>query len=127
MPRGRPGLTPKIPKDPVIQTGKKPNPSHFSADNPRPGPGRPKGSRNKFSGDLKRLILDAAANVIPNGDALDYFIQQARQANPSPFMSLIGKCITQSSEAKVTGDVSFYFGQPVPNNSQPEDLTGEDD
>lgn len=78
---------------------------------PVPGPGRPKGSRNKFSGDLKKLILEALANAAGDGDAVDYLIAQARQDNPSPFMSLIGKCITQVTEgtmdATVTVKVSF--------------------
>jgi hypothetical protein len=127
MPRGRPGITPKVG---VIKTPRKrlKTAGSFTKENPKPGPGRPPGSRNKFSGNLKQILLDAAANGVDGGGALDYFILQARQPNPSPFMSLIGKCITQSSEQKVTGDIGFYWGQPVANSSQPEDLTddGED-
>ena len=33
------------------------------------------------------------------GDAVDYLISQARQPNPSPFMSLTGKCITQETKS----------------------------
>ena len=78
---------------------------------PGPGPGRPKGSRNKFSGELKAHILEALANAIEGGDAVDYLILQARQPNPSPFMSLIGKCITQAVDGKVdaTIDVKVTF------------------
>jgi hypothetical protein len=53
MRRGRPGRTPKQ----VKQTKEKP-PGHQGLSNhgnlPGPGPGRPKGSRNKFGGQLER-------------------------------------------------------------------------
>jgi hypothetical protein len=106
MPRGRPGRTPKQ----VKQTKEKPA-GHQGLGNhgnlPGPGPGRPKASRNKFSGELKVLILEALANAhAKKGDAVDYLIEQARQANPSPFMGLVGKCITQETKNEGTLQVS---------------------
>jgi hypothetical protein len=70
-----------------------------------PGPGRPPGCRNKYSGNLKMHVLNALANAKENDDAVGYLIQQARQDNPSPFMSLIAKCITQATESTVSGTI----------------------
>jgi hypothetical protein len=66
MPRGRPGITPRVKQSQekaIGVTNKK-----GGGNMPVPGPGRPKGSRNKFSGDLKAMILDAMANAIPGRD-----------------------------------------------------------
>jgi hypothetical protein len=90
-------------KDTVKKTVRKP--SGQFAGGTSPGPGRPPGSRNKFSGDLKAHVLEALANALEGGDAVDYLIEQARQPNPSPFMSLIGKCIAQAVEGKVDATV----------------------
>jgi hypothetical protein len=108
MAKGRPGRTPKE-DQPVKQTGKKLKDPKFG-NLPGPGPGRPKGSRNKFSGQLKALVLEALANAIEGGDAVDYLISQARQPNPSPFMSLLGKCVTRSSEGDAKADCTFTWG-----------------
>jgi len=45
------------------------------------------------------MILEALANSLEGGDAVDYLISQAQQPNPSPFMSLTGKCITQETKS----------------------------
>jgi hypothetical protein len=52
------------------------------------------------------MILDAMANAIPGDDALGYLIAQARQPNPSPFMSLIGKCIVQEQKTEGKQEVN---------------------
>ena len=110
LPRGRPGITPRVkksqkkPKEPI--SNKKGGGALLG-----PGPGRPKGSRNKFSGELKALVLEALANAQKGGDAVDYLIAQAQLPNPSAFMSLIGKCITQATESKLdeTVEVKVSF------------------
>jgi hypothetical protein len=99
MPRGRPGITPRL---------KKSNPKAvLNLAGHIPGPGRPKGSRNKVSGEVKGLILLALANAHPTGDEVDYLIEQARVANPSPFMSLVGKCVVQEQHTELDGTINI--------------------
>lgn len=56
-----------------------------------PGPGRPKGSKNKTTALLKDAILKAAEQA-GDGDMVEYLTQQAR-VNPGPFMALLGKVL----------------------------------
>jgi hypothetical protein len=65
---------------------------------PGPGPGRPKGSKNKTTALLKDAILKAATDA-GNGDMAAYLQQQAKD-NPGPFMALLGKVLPM----QVTGD-----------------------
>lgn len=114
MPRGRPGRTPKVPKLLKQSQGKAKKDYDRVANlaGHIPGPGRAKGSRNKYSGNLKLHVLNALANAKEGDDAVGYLIEQARQPNPSPFMALIGRCITQAMESKVdaTLEVKVTFG-----------------
>ena|SRR5271166_728485 len=113
MPRGRPGITPRLNKSQKKATGPRTVANERGGGcMPVPGPGRPKGSRNKISGDLKRLILEALANAHETGDEVDYLIAQATLPNPSPFMSLVGKCITQemSGDLDIDIDIHLTFG-----------------
>lgn len=127
MPRGRPGITPKDPNAP-----KKVNSGRYTPGNPGPGR-RPKGSRNKYSGEIKAQVLEALQNAASGytlssgseADGVDYLIQQARQVNPSPFMSLLAKCITQSTDIKATVDGRFTWG-PVRENWE-EDIKAEEE
>ena len=50
--------------------------------------GRPKGSRNHTTTDVKEMILDALACV----GGPDYLMEQAR-TNPNAFMALVGKVL----------------------------------
>ncbi len=52
------------------------------------GLGRPKGVPNKFTGDIKAMILAALDKV----GGLDYLAQQAID-NPTAFMSLVGRVL----------------------------------
>jgi len=52
------------------------------------GPGRPKGSPNKATKELKDMILAA----LDNAGGVEYLQKQAIE-NPGPFMSLIGKVL----------------------------------
>ena len=58
------------------------------------GKGRPKGSPNKITADLKRAILEAA-------EAAGYLTLQATE-NPASFMTLLGKVLP----LQITGDPS---------------------
>lgn len=56
-----------------------------------PGPGRPKGAKNKTTTILKDAILQAAEKA-GKGDIVEYLTLQA-VLNPGPFMSLLGKVL----------------------------------
>jgi len=58
------------------------------------GPGRPKGSQNKVTADVKGMILTALADA---GGA-KYLLDQAK-TNPTAFLTLIGKVLPK----EVTG------------------------
>lgn len=63
---------------------------------PKRGPGRPPGSPNKVTADIKAAILNAFTKV--GGE--DYLAHQARE-NPQAFMTLLGKVLpTQVSNAE---------------------------
>lgn len=56
------------------------------------GKGRPKGSPNKITADLKRAILEAAEAAGGEGGTVGYLTAQAN-ANPAAFLTLIGKVL----------------------------------
>lgn len=56
------------------------------------GKGRPKGSPNKITADLKRAILEAAEAAGGEGGTAGYLTRQAEE-NPTAFMTLLGKVL----------------------------------
>lgn len=56
------------------------------------GKGRPKGSPNKITADLKRAILEAAEAAGGPGGTVAYLTVQA-SANPASFLTLLGKVL----------------------------------
>lgn len=56
------------------------------------GKGRPKGSPNKITADVKRAILEAAEAAGGKGGMVGYLTLQAAE-NPAAFMTLIGKVL----------------------------------
>ncbi len=56
------------------------------------GKGRPKGSPNKITADLKRAILEAAEAAGREGGTVGYLTTQAT-TNPAAFMTLLGKVL----------------------------------
>jgi len=93
MPRGVPG--------PVKKTVKKrlPNRTSFSKENPRPGPGRPKGSRNKFTEELKQVILDGLHNT--NDEGLFGFVRDTALETPTAGLAILGRLIPVSMNGAV--------------------------
>jgi hypothetical protein len=88
MPRGYKGVTDKN----TGETVKRGQRGRF-AKGTRPGPGRPPGLLNKFTGDLKEAYLQAAqAAGGPDGVA-GYLYDQAMKDNPSPFMTGLAKLL----------------------------------
>lgn len=56
---------------------------------PAAGMGRPKGAKNKISGDIKEMILKA----LDKAGGEDYLLKQALADNPAPFLALVGKVL----------------------------------
>jgi hypothetical protein len=54
----------------------------------RKGAGRTKGAPNKFTSDVKNMILEALEGT----GGVDYLIEQS-QKNPTAFMTLVGKVL----------------------------------
>lgn len=55
---------------------------------PNAGKGRKKGIPNKFTGEVKQMILDALGEA----GGVDYLVKQAKN-NPGPFLTLVGKVL----------------------------------
>lgn len=62
------------------------------------GPGRPKGSHNKVTRDLKEMILGA----LDKAGGVEYLLGQARQPNPTAFLALVGKCLPKDMHVTAT-------------------------
>lgn len=77
-----------------------------------PGPGRPKGSPNKISGQLREMILQALSHV----GGVKYLARQANET-PSAFLALIGRIIplqiadANGDKLEMPGTVTFVIAQ----------------
>jgi hypothetical protein len=80
-----------------METDRKVGPNRGNA-----GKGRPKGSPNKITADLKRAILEAAEAAGGPQGTVGYLTAQAT-ANPASFMTLLGKVLPLD----VSGNVGF--------------------
>lgn len=65
-----------------------------------PGPGRPKGSQNKLTKDLRAMVLSA----LDKAGGEDYLASQATES-PAAFIALVGKCLPK--DVNVTASVSL--------------------
>jgi hypothetical protein len=71
------------------------------------GPGRPKGSENKISKELKEIILGA----LDDAGGQEYLAERARDPRTAPaFMALVGKVLP----LQVSGSVGVVINWPVP-------------
>ncbi len=74
---------------------------------PGPGPGRPRGSKNKAPAELRNMILKA----LDESGGVDYLVQQAKE-NPGPFLSLIGKVLPKEVDANISGGLVVNWSLP---------------
>lgn len=65
-----------------------------------PGPGRPKGSQNKVTKDLRQMVLSALDQA---GGEL-YLATQADE-NPAAFLALVGKCLPK--DVNLSGSIGI--------------------
>jgi len=69
---------------------KKGDPNNPKKKNPTKS-GRKKGTPNKFTGQLRQIVLDAAANAHPSG--VQAYLQQQAKKNPRSFMQMLTKLL----------------------------------
>ena len=72
-----------------------------------PGPGRPRGSKNKAQAELKEMILTALGEA----GGVEYLTRQANE-NPGPFLSLIGKVLPKEVDARFEGSMTINWPLP---------------
>ena len=77
------------------------------------GKGRPKGAPNKTTKAVKDMILTA----LDKAGGEDYFFQQA-QANPTAFMTLVGKVLPQ--DTTITGNITQTITKITLDGVRPE-------
>ncbi len=81
---------------------------------PRAGAGRPKGIPNKLGTDIRKMILAA----LDAAGGAEYLTRQA-EANPSAFMTLVGRVLPTKIEADVAVH-SYVMRAPTPIESADE-------
>jgi hypothetical protein len=64
--------------------------------------GRKKGTPNKFSGELKEMVL----NALSTAGGEDYLVQQAK-ANPTAFLTLVGKVLPLQVTSPANGGLKL--------------------
>jgi len=80
--------------------------------------GRPKGSPNKISTELRELVLEAMTlagdpNKGGTDGALKYLITRAKK-NPVAFLALINKLLPSKVEAELKVDTTYVISTGVP-------------
>lgn len=69
--------------------------------------GRPRGTPNKVTGEVRTLLLRA----LERAGGEDYLVQQA-QVNPTAFLALLGKCIPSRVEGTAEAPVTIVVKRP---------------
>jgi hypothetical protein len=81
---------------------------------PAAGKGRPKGAKNRLSGDMKAMILGALNDV----GGQDYLARQAEK-NPAAFMTLLGKVLPMQVSGDSGGPIIVHTGVPRDREDAP--------
>src|SRR3984957_16672140 len=101
MPRGVPGpVKIGVKKTPGKRLATK---GSFTKENPRPGPGRPRGVPNKFTGDLKEAILAGVNGSHTLGVA--GFVLKLSLDTPPSAAALLGRLIPVSMAGTLDGTI----------------------
>lgn len=69
---------------------------------PNAGKGRPKGSQNKLTADVKAMILAA----LDKAGGAEYLLKQAQQ-NPNAFLTLVGKVLPMTIAGDPQNPLAF--------------------
>ena len=118
MPRGVPG--------PVVGVKKTAKAKNYNKARPKrpdqigggvPGPGRPKGVPNKFTGELKQTILDAMSNI--SEDGLFGFIRDSAKETPTAGLSLLGRLIPVNMAGALDLQLTVRHVDETAEDSQP--------
>ncbi len=83
------------------------------------GKGRPKGSPNKITADLKRAILEAAEAAGGPGGTVGYLTKQATES-PASFMALLGKVLPTTIAGDEENPIRLTIERRIVN-SNPRD------
>jgi hypothetical protein len=122
MPRGVPGPVLAVKKRQHKRQPQKKNATSFTGD--RPGPGRPKGVRNKFTEELKQVILDGLHNT--NDEGLFGFVRDTAIETPTAGLSILGRLIPVSLVGTLDGTIVVVHrdetaaDEPVPVATPPD-------
>ena len=63
----------------------------------KPGPGRPKGSVNKVTRDMREMVREA----FEKAGGVDYLVTQS-EANPKAFITILAKLLPNTVEGEVS-------------------------
>lgn len=75
---------------------------------PKPaGAGRKKGTPNKVTGDIRKIIADS----LDLAGGVEYLVEQSK-ANPGAYMSLVGKVVPKEISASVMASVTIVSEFP---------------
>ena len=71
--------------------------------------GRQKGALNKFSGDVRAMVLKA----LEEAGGVQYLVDQSK-SNPGAFIALVGKAMPREVTLDATADVRYQIITGVP-------------
>lgn len=91
----------KTPRKRLAAMGRPATKGSFTKKNPRPGPGRPRGVPNKFSGELKEAILAGVNGSHPLG--VSGFVLKLSIETPTSAAALLGRLIPVSMVGTLDG------------------------
>src|ERR1700722_3199460 len=93
----------KTPRKRLAAMGRPATKGSFTKKNPRPGPGRPRGVPNKFSGELKEAILAGVNGSHPLG--VSGFVLKLSIETPTSAAALLGRLIPVSAVGALDGTI----------------------
>lgn len=87
----------------------------FTKDDPKPGPGRPKGAENKITREVKEMVLEAFGKL----GGVDFLVTHAPDNIPA-FFSLLGRAMPKEQKVMIMKRVTIdMIGLDPP----PKDIT----